>query len=409
MISLRKGTFLMLLVFLLVLLAGCQGNDKTTNQGAESSTPTASPSATITTSAAPTPSSTPLSPTPTGLVSADTQMGVITALRLIDIRSGWIGGEGWIARTDDGGKTWQKQNTKPGLIKQVFALNGQAAWATVQAASGSETALELLATKDGGKIWSVIGKVPNSGFLHFVTANEGYSGNAKTVDGGKTWTSIPVPRDVVGEAYFHDKDHGWAVTQANDKIEVQSSLDGGKSWHSVMSKKTVSTLTEAIIRSTGTNDAWIEAIGGSGMSQTSYSVFHTTDGGKSWQTVIANSTAGAGPAPGFPLEYTGGPNNKGSKPGPLYVVNPQTAFMGGSCPACDKPNTIGWTTDGGKTWTNGKAEFTGYGEALLAMADGKHGWWICTDNADPSVLYTTSDGGLTWNKTYTFDRPKATS
>jgi photosystem II stability/assembly factor-like uncharacterized protein len=409
MTSLRKGKCLFMFVLLLVLLAGCQGKDETANQNKESSTPTVSPSATTTATSTPAPSTIPLSPSPTGAVTTDTQMGKITALRLIDTKSGWIGGEGWIARTDDGGKTWQKQYSKPGVIIQVFALNGQAAWATVQAASSNETAHELVATTDGGNHWSALGKVPNSGFLHFVTAEEGYCGNAKTVDGGKTWAPIRVPRDTVGDAYFHDKDHGWAVTQTKDKIEVQSSLDGGKTWHTVMSKKTVSTLTGAIIRSTGTNDAWIEAIGGSGMSQTSYSVFHTSDGGKSWQTVIAHSTAGAGPAPGFPLEYTGGPNNKGSKPGPLYVVNPQTAFMGGSCPACDKPNTIGWTTDGGKTWTNGKAEFPGYGESLLAMADGKHGWWICTDNTEPSVLYTTSDGGSTWNKTHTFDRPKATS
>lgn len=28
--------------------------------------------------------------------------------------------------------------------------------------------------------------------------------------------------------------------------------------------------------------------------------------------------------------------------------------MGGYCAPCDKPNTVGRTTDGGKTWENGK-------------------------------------------------------
>ncbi|MFP3381869.1 hypothetical protein SB767_36740, partial [Bacillus sp. SIMBA_069] len=62
-----------------------------------------------------------------------------------------------------------------------------------------------------------------------------------------------------------------------------------------MSKKTVSPVNGVLIRSAGPQDAWIECIGDTGMTQTSYSLFHTADGGKSWQTVIAKSTAGAGP------------------------------------------------------------------------------------------------------------------
>jgi photosystem II stability/assembly factor-like uncharacterized protein len=138
------------------------------------------------------------------------------------------------------------------------------------------------------------------------------------------------------------------------------------------------------------------------MSQTSYSLFHTADGGKSWQTVIANSTAGGGPAPGFPIDHSSGPENTGSKPGALYVVDPNTAYMGGQCPACDKPNTIGWTTDGGKTWTNGETQLEGYGNQLLAIADATHGWWIISDSAGPSVMYTTADGGNSWSKVHTF-------
>jgi photosystem II stability/assembly factor-like uncharacterized protein len=39
------------------------------------------------------------------------------------------------------------------------------------------------------------------------------------------------------------------------------------------------------------------------------------------------------------------------------------------------------------------------------MADAHSGWWITTDIAEPSVMYTTSDGGKTWTKKHTFDRP----
>ncbi|MFZ7102718.1 MAG: hypothetical protein ACOWWO_08670 [Peptococcaceae bacterium] len=106
------------------------------------------------------------------------------------------------------------------------------------------------------------------------------------------------------------------------------------------------------------------------------------------------------------MDYNAGPANAGASPGPLYVVNTKVAFMGGQCQPCDKPNTIGWTIDGGKTWTNGEAEFEGHGQQLLAIADAACGWWICTDYAEPSVMYTTSDGGRHWQKVHAFDRPK---
>ncbi|MNI27085.1 Ycf48-like protein [compost metagenome] len=332
----------------------------------------------------------------------DIPMGKVTAVRLADMKSGWAGGEGWIARTDSGGDKWQVQYKSTGTIQQLFALNGQDAWAALEDAS-------LLSTSDGGKQWTIAGKVPNKGFFHFVSKQEAFSGNARTTDGGKSWTTLLVPEHIVGDAYFHDKDNGWAITQVSDKLEVKRTQDGGHSWTSVLTKTTLEPVSGTLIRSAGRDDAWIELIGGSGMSQTSYSLFHTTDGGKQWQTVIANSTAGAGPAPGFPLGYMDGPTNKGSKPGALYVVSPQVAFMGGQCPACDEPNTIGWTIDGGKTWVNGKESFKGNGEQLIAMVDAKHGWWINTDHTEPSEMFTTSDGGNHWKKVHTFERPKSGS
>ncbi len=338
-------------------------------------------------------------------VAEETHMGRVTAVRLADPASGWVGGEGWIARTDDGGQKWQVQYQDAGTVYQLFALDSQKAWAALSSDRDKLNDGCLLCTVDGGTHWTPVGMLPNPGFFHFVSPEQVFCANAQSTDGGKTWTTLPIPPKTVGDAYFHDADHGWAVTQPKkDRIEVRRTTDGGKSWQVVMSRKTAGPLCGAIIRSAGRDDAWVECIGDSGMSQTSYSLFHTSDGG--WLTVIADSTAGAGPAPGFPLGYNEGPRNAGASPGTLYVVNTKVAFMGGQCQACDNPNTIGWTTDGGKTWTNGEAEFGGHGQQLLAIADAACGWWICTDYAEASVMYTTSDGGKHWQKVYTFDRPK---
>jgi photosystem II stability/assembly factor-like uncharacterized protein len=326
-------------------------------------------------------------------------MGQVTALRLADPKTGWVGGKGWIAKSSNGGKQWTMQYAGSGTIHQIFALNDQLAWASTKEDSS------LLTTRDGGGNWSRVGKVPNDGFIHFVTKAEGYSSNAQTLDGGKSWTTLAVPKPIIGDPYFHDKANGWAVTQFENTVKVERTIDGGQTWRGVMSRNTVAPITGALIRSAGKDDAWVEWIGDSGMNQTSYSVFHTADGGKSWQTVIANSTAGGGPAPGFAMDYTKGPVNQGTTPGPLYVVDPKVAFMGGQCLTCDSPNSVGWTTDGGKTWMNGQQMFDGLETELLAMADSKQGWLIVTDLVKPSVMYTTEDGGKHWKKGFTFANP----
>lgn len=363
----------------------------------ESSTPSSNDSSS---------STSPSKPTETSTTKAE--LGEVTAVRMIDADSGWLGGIDWIARTDDGGQKWQVQYKTKGRVQQLFALNGQMAWATVsQGDSNQKKVLQLLYTTDGGTNWSAVGTVPNRGFLHFVNATEGYSGNARTIDGGKTWKYLAVPPKAVGDAYFHDKLNGWAVVSENEtRMGIERTTDGGKSWQRVMNRETTAPVLGAVIRSAGAQDAWVECIGDSGMSQTSYSLFHTTDGGKHWQTVIAKSTAGGGPAPGFTEDKGAHSPVQGNRPGPLYVVNAQVAYIGGECPACEHPNSLSWTTDGGKTLTEATTKLDGYGGALLAFADNIHGWWITNMTDERSILYTTTNGAKSWQQVYVFPHKK---
>ncbi|MBJ6363913.1 WD40/YVTN/BNR-like repeat-containing protein [Paenibacillus sp. GCM10012307] len=333
--------------------------------------------------------------------------GEITALRLADRNKGWIGGDGWIARTDNRGKDWKIQHEGEGTVNQLFALNDRQAWATIRT-NGQMTggSLELLHTADGGSNWRAAGEVPNDGFLHFVTEQEGLSGRAHTTDGGATWSSLPVPDGIAGDAYFNNSSYGWAVTNGNGKINVMRTVDGGKTWKEMLSRDLVAELTGTVIRSGGKEDVWIELVGDSGMTQTSYSLFHSSDGGKTWTTVINNSTAGAGPAPGIPADDPSGSRNEGSGPGLLYVVDKQTAYMSGVCHACDNPNTIGWTHDGGKTWHNSKQSLTGVGPQQLGFADANYGWWAISDHDNPTLLYITEDGGDTWKAASLFEPVK---
>ncbi|WP_239616021.1 WD40/YVTN/BNR-like repeat-containing protein [Cohnella mopanensis] len=349
-------------------------------------------------------STTPASPKPSAPPTSSIKQvsfSPVTALRLADSKIGWAGGEGWIARTDDGGKSWTTQWEHPYIINQLFALNSKEAWATLDI--GDAKGLQLLHTTNGGKKWIEEGNVPNQAFLHFVSSKEAFSGNARTTNGGHTWTTFAVPDSLVGDAYFHDRNNGWAVTYEENAFRIMHSTDGGATWRSAMSRATVSPVTGVVIRSAGKKDAWVELVGDSGMSQTSYSLLHTVDGGQTWIPVLANNQAGSGPAPGYELgKTTKVPHNFGAGPGTLYVVNSQVAFMGGKCMPCDLPNSMGKTLDGGKTWVNLPAKFVGYGSQQIAAVDAKHIWWINNDNTEPSILYTSSDGGKHWNKVHTF-------
>ncbi|WP_310830289.1 WD40/YVTN/BNR-like repeat-containing protein [Paenibacillus pedocola] len=394
-VDILRKTAAALLVPLLLVTAGCGGSG---GEAAES-TPAASPPASAAiASSVPPPSGTAAAAPPAAGSAA--QRGVpirsISGLGMTGPDAGWIGGKGWIARTGNGGAEWQVQYTGPGTVLSLFALDNAHAWAELDTGS-------LLRTKDSGAHWTLTGSAPNREDLHFISPDTGFSGAAVTTDGGQTWGSLPVPGNVVGGVFYYDRLNGWAVTSASPKdFAFQRTTDGGVTWRTVLTRKTVS-LTGAVIRSTGPDDAWVECIGDSGMHQTAYSLFHTSDGGRHWLTVLNHGTAGAGPAPGFAVDEVNEiPANNGAAPGMLVVLSNEEAYMSGYCSPCDNANTVGWTRDGGKTWTDGEQSFPGYIPAKLAMADNQHGWFVTGSPDDPAVLYTTDNGGRDWKRAFTF-------
>ncbi|MGG4090730.1 WD40/YVTN/BNR-like repeat-containing protein [Paenibacillus lautus] len=121
----------------------------------------------------------------------DVDLADVTAVRLINHSSGWIGGEGWIAFSDNGGTEWEVQAQPKGTVRQIFALNGKQAWTVMENN-------DLYRTTDGGETWIWIGSTPNAGFLHFISPETGFSGQAKTEDGGKTWSDQDIPDTTIG-------------------------------------------------------------------------------------------------------------------------------------------------------------------------------------------------------------------
>lgn len=328
-----------------------------------------------------------------------------TTVELISQTEGWIGGKGFILHSKDAGQQWRIQYEGPYEFTSIAFIDPSHGWALGRdmnpTASNTDHRI-LLKTADGGNSWDLISELKGIDEIQFQSAQRGMAGTLMTIDGGKTWAPVNVPSHLKGYPYFADSTHGWAVTATETEFQINKTDDGGISWNPVFNRPLNSPITGAVIRAAQPNDVWAMAVGSSGMTQTSYSLFHSADNGKNWTPVLVHSTAGGGPAPGFSMNDSGmkGP---GSKPGILDVVNNQTVYLSGNCPACGNEGTvtIGKTLDSGKSWVNMSQQIPGQ-SGSISFIDPDHGWLIVTQMGRISVLYVTQDGGKTWKSKFTF-------
>ncbi|SHJ85516.1 Uncharacterized protein SAMN02745165_03356 [Malonomonas rubra DSM 5091] len=275
----------------------------------------------------------PISPIP-----ADPATTALHAIHFINNNQGWaVGDRGLILRSDDGGNSWQQQETlvSSSLIRVQFT--GTKGWIT--GADGS-----LLTSSDKGDSWQELRKIQggsiyasyfvdaengwavdqngyiqkgyNGGIdwvrssnlsnlsprnLYFINAETGWVigllGQAmRTTDGGDNWQRIDTGSDQTLQAVqFLDPDHGWAI---GGRGAVLKSSDGGLSWRETRLP------TNHQLNSLGFFDperGWVA--GNSGM------LFATSDGGRNWIPLSrpANSDESADyarfPAPWYYLSW----------------------------------------------------------------------------------------------------------
>ena len=252
----------------------------------------------------------------------------LLATCMVSDAQGWMAGElGRIFRTDDGGKTWTRQDagTKRPLLA-LACVDANTAWVT-------STQGALYHTTDGGKSW---GKVDTTSDRHvfalkFPTAQRGHGGGdfgrmIHTEDGGKTWTKSQVPTDIVlpesaldtgvdpGDVNLYSLSYGtpelaWMVGEFGIAMH---STDGGLTWK--QQKTPVETTLFGVYFNEAQN-GWV--VGGDA------TVLHTQDGGVTWMPQHS-------PITGRPLFDV--------------MVRGQTGWIVGESGAMLKSN------DGGNTW-----------------------------------------------------------
>ena len=335
-----------------------------------------------------------------------------TGVSFVSATEGWVCGNSTILHTTNGGTTWVTQSVPAGAdATEVRFVDAQNGWA----AGGLRT---ILHTTNGGQTWSLqVGggfvdpgnRYPFEGLDAVDAANAVAVGGGNsiytTTNGGGLWTnrgsgSGTIPFRVART----DATHIWT---ANSNSEVVYTINGGKKWERSIIQVSLGCDTcsnTADIAFLNNNEGWAVI---NGDFTTSSWVWHSLDGGKTWQTLNVTDT---GPLSGLAIvdaqtlvAVSGFIDSifRSTDGGATWTNIPHPGGGGWFGSVRFVLGTqIGWTvgeggkilksTDGGATWTVQRSALHSFNLIDVSFADVNNGWTVGGEE-----LHTT-DGGTTW-------------
>jgi len=307
-----------------------------------------------------------------------------TALYFTDASNGWAAGFPHSSdslgacgfHTSDGGKTWQPQNLNFGgfieVVRDLHMLDANRGYAAGTAYAGVGTGTWVWRTLDGGATWTTVA-MQNTNPLTV----EGYWGLAVTADR----VLIVGDRDVTASST-----HPWDACSA-DLL--------------VCSPGCWCLFTQAYVSPhymfedvffTDQNRGWAAGTRTFSPNLWGQEIFHTVDGGNTWQTQYEDAP------PRADIDY--------HRLESISFTDPLHGWaVGTSRKGSDYKyhNAILHTADGGATWQEQGQDLPSYdGDlefAVVQFLDQQNGWALATWNyPSPDVfLARTSDGGNHWS------------
>ena len=187
----------------------------------------------------------------------------------------------------------------------------------------------------------------------------------RTTNGGTTWTQVlSVTGGFMDAIWMFDATNGIAYGDpVSGNWELYKTTDGGATW----------TAAPALAQS-GTEAGWNNAMYVSGSNiyfgTNNTRIYYSSDGGNSWT----------------PQTTTGQVNSYA-----VWFNNANVGLMGGSTGGLDA------TTNGGTTWT----ALTSPSTVASAGLTGVGSYWWFAQQANPGVIYYSTNNGANWTTDYT--------
>ena len=354
------------------------------------------------TSAAPPAAARPegVAPSPAGGATRGTTVAAATgaqaaldSIAFVADSTGWVGGQGLILSTTDGGGTWKTQYSGPADIKQLDFVNPQDGWA--------RTATGLLFTVDGGRTWADASTEVFTS-LQFVSPEVGFAlspsgGLYRTADAGKIWTPVRTPV-AVGSFCFSGATLGFLATPGSRPAALYRTDDGGGAWAPFAEPAPTGGNGSSYqnLRCSGsTLFDLVTPVGGGYAGGEAYALFSTSPTRAAWTGLAANQ---------YPLGAL--PQGPGFQPGGL-AVRANTAYLIGVCGGCAPGGATYMGTNLGTSWRNAQVGGLPFTQAQVSFPTRDNGWMVAswsvrsaqTLHTDSAVLETTS-GGTSWTQRY---------
>lgn len=358
--------------------------------------------------ASPTVAEATLTPVPTETPSPWLAAPVIPApqfisLKMISALEGWAIAAQAVLRTQDGGQTWHDVSM-PGVSNLVSgtgfsALDENTAWVLVTDPNAPLDAGTLYRTADGGLTWETIPVAFGGGSLEFVDESVGWVMSSlgvgagsmavaifRSADGGLTWNQVYTNDPNLPEAgdslplgglknnlTAKDAQTAWVagVIYAPDTIYLYKSDDGGQTWASqslppATGIPNFDASTPGLIL-LNASEAVLPVQFYGDNQQTGF--YRSDDGGDTWAFAALLSGTGF-------LDF--------GSPMDGFFWNGQALYV---------------STDGGVSWIPQQPNIN-FGDRVMLMdfADAQHGWIVTYEDNGQRFLYTTEDGGKTWEQ-----------